>query len=73
MRRDLARAETVERARRCAPIEAPARGAEQGGARILGDMPDDEKATDLELTLEGRVLTGAAKTEKGPIEFSFEC
>ena len=40
---------------------------------ILGDMPDEEKATDLQLSLEGRTLSGSAKTEAGPIEFRFEC
>ena len=40
---------------------------------ILGSFPDEERATDLQLTLEGRVLSGSATTTEGPIEFTFAC
>jgi hypothetical protein len=40
---------------------------------ILGDLPDEEKARDLKVELDGRTLSGSARTEAGPIEFRFEC
>lgn len=40
---------------------------------ILGDMPSEEKASELKLELEGRTLSGSAQTAAGPISFRFDC
>lgn len=46
--------------------------ADHQGLR-LGEIPNEEKATDLALELDVRNLSGTGQTSEGPIEFSFDC
>lgn len=40
---------------------------------FLGEIPDEERAEDLEVNLDGRTLSGSATVSEGAIEFSFTC
>jgi len=40
---------------------------------FLGELPDEERAEDLDVQLDNRTLFGSATTSQGAIEFSFTC
>jgi hypothetical protein len=40
---------------------------------FLGDTLDEERADELEVSLDGRTLSGSATTSRGDIEFTFTC
>lgn len=40
---------------------------------VLGQMPDEEYATDVDVSREGRTVSGSAMVSAGEVEFSFTC
>lgn len=40
---------------------------------VIGDVFEEEQAEDLDVTKDGRTVSGSATTTDGPIEFSFHC
>ena len=40
---------------------------------VLGEMPDEEYATDVDVSRDGRTVSGSATVSAGEVEFSFTC
>ena len=48
-------------------------GPEGDDGLFLGETFDEERAEGLEVSLDGRTLSGSATTSRGDIEFTFTC